>query len=283
LRRAGTRLVIGVMDNPVTFCILGSSSQGNCGLLITPNCRVLIDIGFPARRLNEMLEPLGVHLRDIDAIFITHEHSDHVSGLSALAKHPHIQVFANRETARVTQERLNFRPTWQFFETGSTFVFRDLEICTFSIPHDAADPVGFVFAAGSDADAEPRRRLAWCTDLGYVPELVRERIRGADVLVIESNYDADLLDRDERRPWALKQRIKSRHGHLSNDATHELLRTTEGAAWRRVFLAHLSRDCNDVTLVRQIFSSLSLNGHKFSVDVVDPRAEAIGPFLLAEI
>ena len=101
--------------------------------------------------------------------------------------------------------------------------------------------------------------------MGHVTELVRERIRGADVLVLESNYDADLLDKAER-PFALKQRIKSRHGHLSNAAAHELLRTTEGASWRQVFLAHLSRECNDVGLVRGQYGT----GHAFAVEVVDP-------------
>jgi phosphoribosyl 1,2-cyclic phosphodiesterase len=190
------------MGANITFHILGSSSQGNCALLETPGCRVLIDIGFPAKRLNELLEPTGRKLSDVDAVFITHEHSDHISGLAGLARHPQIQVFANRETARAAQMRLKFRPSWQFFETGSTFKFRDVEICTFSIPHDATDPVGFVFSVAV-AEAPPRR-LAWCTDLGYVPELVRERIRGADVLVLESNYDPDMLDRDHRRPEQLR-------------------------------------------------------------------------------
>jgi phosphoribosyl 1,2-cyclic phosphodiesterase len=181
------------------------------------------------------------------------------------------------------QERVRHRPAWQLFETGTTFRFRDLEVSTFSLPHDAADPVGYVFATGEGTVESPRRRLAWCTDLGYVPELVRERIRGADVLVIESNYDPDMLDRDQRRPWALKQRIKSRHGHLSNAAAHELLSTTEGAAWRRVFLAHLSRECNDVALVRETFASLTQNGQGLRIEVVDPCAGAMAALALGEI
>ena len=262
----------GIMGADVTFHILGSSSSGNCALLTTPDCRVLIDIGFPARRLNEMLAPTGVSLADIDAVFITHEHSDHSCGLAGLQRHPHVQVFANRETARAAQVRLRFRPAWNFFETGSAFTFRNLEIASFSIPHDASDPVGFVFSLA--APAAPLR-IAWCTDLGYVPELVRERIRAADILVLESNYDPDMLDRDHRRPWALKQRIKSRHGHLSNHAAHELLRTTENAAWRRVYLAHLSRECNDVQLVRDTFAALGKNGHRYAIEVVDPAAAGI--------
>jgi phosphoribosyl 1,2-cyclic phosphodiesterase len=271
------------MGAGVTFCILGSSSSGNCSVLATPGCRVLIDAGFPPRRLEELLVPHGLNLGAIDAIFLTHEHSDHAGGLSGLARYPHIQVFANRETARAVQERLRFRPSWQFFETGTTFTFRDLEVTSFSLPHDALDPVGYVFAVGDGTEASPRRRVAWCTDLGHVTELVRERIRGVDVLVLESNYDPELLERDSRRPWALKQRIRSRHGHLSNAAAHELLRTTEGASWRRVFLAHLSRECNDVALVRETFAGLGENGRRFSVEVVDPTACAMSALLLGEV
>lgn len=260
------------MGADTTFHILGSSSSGNCALLITPNCRVLIDMGLPARKLNELLAPTGISLAEVDAVFITHEHSDHICGLAGLLRHPHVQVYANRETARAAQVRLRFRPTWNFFETGSTFTFRDLEVCTFSIPHDASDPVGFVF---SITTGEKRQKLAWCTDLGYVPELVRERIRGADVLVLESNYDPDMLDRDHRRPFSLKQRIKSRHGHLSNFAAHELLRTTENASWRRVYLAHLSKECNDVQLVRDTFAGLGKNGHRFAIEVIDPVSAMI--------
>ncbi len=263
------------MTTGVTFRILGSSSSGNCALLTTPGCRVLIDIGFPARKLNELLEPTGLRLQNIDAVFITHEHGDHTSGLASLLRHPTVQVYANRETARAVQTRLRFRPSWQFFETGSTFSFRDIEVSSFSIPHDASDPVGFLFSIANSATADARHRIAWCTDLGYVPELVRERIRRADVLVLESNYDPDMLDRDHRRPWSLKQRIKSRHGHLSNHAAHELLRTTENAAWRRVYLAHLSRECNDVQLVRDTFAALGKNGHQYAIEVVDPVAAMI--------
>jgi phosphoribosyl 1,2-cyclic phosphodiesterase len=139
--------------------------------------------------------------------------------------------------------------------------------------------VGFIFTIKT---ADAPSRVAWCTDLGYVPELVHERIRGVDVLVLECNYDPDMLD-NSRRSWTLKQRIKSRHGHLSNHAAHEVLRTTENASWRRVFLAHLSRECNDVALVRETFSTLGQNGHRYHIEVVDPRHAALPALRLAEI
>ncbi len=226
------------------FRILGSGSAGNAALLDTGDTRVLVDAGFSARKLGELLADAGESLERIDAIFLTHEHGDHAAALSGLARHPHIRVFANSATAQAVQAGLKHRPAWQLFETGATFRFRDLEVTSFSVPHDAQDPVGFVLAHGHDDLLSPRRSLAWLTDLGHAPLNIRERIREADVLVVEANHCPRLLEADTRRPWSTKQRISGRHGHLSNDGARELLESVARPRWRHVFLAHLSRDCN---------------------------------------
>lgn len=226
------------------FCILGSGSAGNAALLDTGDTRVLVDAGFSARRLDRLLGAAGASLGRIDAIFLTHEHGDHSAALTGLSRHPHIRVFANRATAEAVQRGLRHRPQWQLFETGSTFRFRDLEVRSFSVPHDAQDPVGFVLAHGHGDLLSPRQSLAWLTDLGHAPANVRESIRDADVLVVEANHCPRMLQADTRRPWSTKQRISGRHGHLSNDAARELLESIVGARWRHVFLTHLSRDCN---------------------------------------
>ena len=231
------------------FSILGSGSAGNSALLQTDNTRVLIDAGFSARRLAGLLADHGQKLEGIDAIFLTHEHGDHAAGLTGLARHPHIKVFANRATAQALQAGLKHRVAWNLFETGSTFRFRDLEVSSFAVPHDAQDPVGFVIAHGENDLLSPRRSLAWLTDLGHAPAHVRERIRDADVLVIEANHCPQMLEADTKRPWSTKQRISGRHGHLSNTAARELLASTAGARWRHVFLTHLSRDCNSIAAV----------------------------------
>jgi phosphoribosyl 1,2-cyclic phosphodiesterase len=239
------------------FCILGSGSSGNAALLVTENARVLVDAGFSARRLRELLVGAGESLERIDAVFLTHEHGDHAGGIEGLKKFPQLQIFANAPTARAVQAGLTYRPAWQVFETGARFRFRDLEVESFAVPHDAQEPVGFRFTSGHDGDLfAPRRSLAWLTDLGHAPQNVRECIRECDVVVVESNHCPEMLKADVRRPWPTKQRIGGRHGHLSNLAARELLAEVASPRWRRVYLTHLSRDCNSRAAVELAFAGV---------------------------
>lgn len=231
------------------FRILGSGSSGNAALLSSDDTRVLVDAGYSARKLGELLATAGESWERIDAIFLTHEHGDHAAALSGLARHSHIKVFANRRTAETIQAGLKHRINWQLFETGSTFRFRDFEVQSFTVPHDAQDPVGFLIGHGHGDLLSPRHRLAWLTDLGHAPAHIREHIREADVLVVEANHCSQMLQADTKRPWSTKQRISGRHGHLSNAAARELLESIAGARWRHVFLTHLSRDCNSPAAV----------------------------------
>lgn len=230
---------------PLRFRILGSGSAGNAALLQTDDTKVLVDAGFSARRLNTMLAESGESLASINAIFLTHEHGDHSAALKGLAKYPHIQVFANVATSRTLQRALKHRITWKIFETGSTFHFRDLEISAFSVPHDAQDPVGFSIVHGRGDDLFSNRcQIVWLTDLGHIPAHIQEHIRHADILAIEANHCAELLQADLKRPWSLKQRIQGRHGHLSNTAVHDLLAEINSPTWKHIFFTHLSQDCN---------------------------------------
>jgi len=250
------------------FSILGSGSSGNAALLVTEHVRVLVDAGFSARKLGQLLGGLGESLDRIDAVFLTHEHGDHAAGLEGLKRYPHIRIYANEPTRRAVQAGLTWRAPWQIFQTGSRFAFRDLEVESFTVPHDAQEPVGFRFSHGRDGDLlAPRRSLAWLTDLGHAPQNVRECIRECDVVVLESNHCPRLLQADPRRPWALKQRIASRHGHLSNEAARELLASVASPRWRRVYLTHLSRDCNSLEAVAAVLAGVrpALAGCEFSI------------------
>jgi phosphoribosyl 1,2-cyclic phosphodiesterase len=250
------------------FSILGSGSSGNCALLVTENTRVLIDAGFSARKLTALLAGVGETLERVDAIFLTHEHGDHSAGIEGLKKFPRIQVFANAATARAVQSGLEHRPDWQIFETGGRFHFRDLEVESFSVPHDAQEPVGFRFTSGHEGDLfAPRRSIAWLTDLGYAPENVKQCIRECEVVAVESNHCPEMLKNDLRRPWPTKQRISGRHGHLSNLAASELVATVASPRWRRIYLTHLSRECNSRAAVELAFAAVrsTLTGCEFSI------------------
>jgi phosphoribosyl 1,2-cyclic phosphodiesterase len=255
-----------------SFQILGSSSAGNSGLLRTEHSTVLIDAGFSARQITAMLSQAGVDLAQLDAVFLTHEHNDHAAGIRGLAKHANLPIFANRPTAEAIQSKLKARPNWHVFETGTHFQFRDLAIHPFAVPHDAYDPVGFTFAWGEDDLFSKRHSLAWITDLGYVPKLVREIAESVEFLFIESNYDESLLESDTRRPWSTKQRIRSRHGHLSNRDCHELIENFSPCArLRHIWLGHLSRDCNTFDIVNGLVGQLARSSGRFTATVVDPN------------
>ena len=267
------RLCVDTMSGRMgmRFQILGSSSSGNCSLIETDNSKVLIDAGFSGRKINTMLQEHGHDLDQIDAVFLTHEHSDHTAGLCGIAKYKDLVVYANHGTAQAAQARLKKPANWKIFETGRNFKFKDIEVSSFSIPHDAHDPVGFIFEAGEENSLFcPKRRLCWLTDLGYLAQGIKQRVSNVDLLVLEANYDAKLLENDTRRPWSLKQRISGRHGHLSNEDCFNFLHNAEGTRWSQVCLAHLSRDCNDIALIENKLETLAQSRKGFKVDIVNP-------------
>lgn len=260
----------------IRFQILGSSSAGNCALLRTAESCVLIDAGFTGRRLEAMLEAAGVSIEQVQAVFITHEHSDHTVGLPGLSGYGHLEFFATHATALHLQETKLKRPVrWRIFEHGSRFAFRDLEVATLPIPHDAYDPVAYAFHAGSGDLFHPRRGVAWVTDLGHVPPGLAEFTREVQLLVLESNHDPEMLEADTKRPFQTKQRIRGRHGHLSNQDALGFLRSLPKHAWRRLALAHLSKDCNCPQLVGRLHAQAGIG---LPLDVIAPEG-APGPLL----
>lgn len=217
--------------------ILASSSSGNSTLVRAESTTVLIDAGLSTRQLTERLAQCRVLPSEIAAVLITHEHSDHTKGLPQWCKQHGTPIYCNRHTATLLQEKGNAHQKWNIFETGSSFTLHNLSIQSFSIPHDAVDPVGFVLK-------EKDCSFGFATDLGHATRLVIESLQNVDGLLLEANYDEQLLQQDTKRPWAIKQRIASRHGHLSNTAAASLLQQLLHEKLKCVALGHLSSDCN---------------------------------------
>ncbi len=228
----------------VQFTVLGSGSNGNASYLETPGARVLIDCGFSAKRIRSALLELDRTPERLDGILITHEHSDHISGLKVLAAKIGIPVYCNRHTAEEIRHHHNCTFDFQLFETGNSFEIGDLSVDTFSMPHDAIDPVGYMLHT-------PAFPIGFLTDLGHGTRLIADRVRQAEVLLLETNYDVDMLNNDPHRPWSLKRRILSRHGHLSNEDAANFLEQLVHADLRHVFCTHLSRNCNTPELARE--------------------------------
>ncbi|HET6407819.1 MAG TPA: MBL fold metallo-hydrolase [Chthoniobacteraceae bacterium] len=225
----------------IHLTILGSGSAGNAALVETAKTRLLIDGGLSSRQLVERLRLCGVNPLEIDGILLTHEHGDHAGGLEVWCKQFSTPVYCNRLTAETLRRGGKVAKDWRLFLTGSDFQIGDLTIETFPVPHDAVEPVGFVLHHGSEA-------LGFLTDLGFATKLVHERMRAAHTVVIETNHDEKLLQEDTKRPWSVKQRIMSRHGHLSNAAAGSVLAELLEGRLRRAVLGHLSRDCNSAEL-----------------------------------
>jgi phosphoribosyl 1,2-cyclic phosphodiesterase len=293
--------------------VLASGSKGNSTVIASSRTRVLVDAGLSCRELLKRMAVAGEDPAELDAILITHEHQDHVAGLSVLARRLNIPVFFTEPTHRAWVRMLTPRTTmtyakWleqvqrekearaaavaglppegavlncsgeesllelavdpdeeelcgsgsemeaakkpdptrlpavEYFHSGTRFSIGDIDITPFTIPHDAADPCGFVFEAEGV-------RMALATDLGYMPPNVKAALKRVDVMLLESNHDLEML-RDGPYPWSVKQRVLSRVGHLSNHATAEFLGKDYdgGATW--IVLGHLSESNNAPELAR---------------------------------
>lgn len=226
------------------FCPLASGSKGNCVFLASERSRILIDAGISAALLQKRLLEIQVELKTIDAILITHEHADHIAGLSMLAGKLNIPVFANAETAKAICSTLKMRPRFKIFTTGESFAFGDMEIHPFSIPHDTLDPVAFTVKIGSV-------KVGFCTDLGHVTSLVKKQLEGCNYLYLEANHQPSMVHACNR-PTIYKQRVLSKQGHLANDDCASLLTSIFHSGLKHVHLAHLSSECNAPELALKI-------------------------------
>jgi phosphoribosyl 1,2-cyclic phosphodiesterase len=287
--------------------VLASGSKGNSTLVCSSRTRILVDAGLSCRELLKRMQMADEDPAAIDALLITHEHQDHVQGVAVLARKLGVPVYFTQATHRawmrwmMPHKRMTYTawlaqrqqdlaqrqaadagvvveeeeaacadespkqedpcslPGLEYFAAGSGFSIGDIAVTPFTIPHDAADPVGFVF----EADGV---RMAIATDLGYIPPNVKMAIRNCDVLMLESNHDLEML-RDGPYPWSVKQRVMSRVGHLSNEATSDFLQKNYDGNASYVVLAHLSESNNlpelaRVTAERALRDRMSLLANK---------------------
>jgi len=305
----------------VRFTVLASGSKGNSTVVSGGRTRILVDCGLSCRELFRRMKLAGEEPETLDAIIITHEHMDHINGLSVTARKLGIPVYFTEATHRAWMRWLTPRrqmtyaqwleqcrkqaaerqaeadaspvegepdepeaeaqvdlqtaaepdpapdspsdrppsrkqdPTWlpavEYFQPGQPFEIGDIAVSAFTIPHDAADPVGFVFKAEGV-------RMAVATDLGYIPPNVKAQLKGVDLLLLESNHDLEML-RDGPYPWAVKQRVLSRVGHLSNEAAAQFLENEYDGQAAYVILAHLS-ESNNLPELARVTAERALNG-----------------------
>ena len=287
--------------------VLASGSKGNSTLVASSRTRILVDAGLSCRELMKRMQMANEDPAAIDALLITHEHQDHVQGVAVLARKLGVPVYFTQATHRawmrwmMPQKRLTYAawlalrqqppgveevekasekkaedpcslPGVEYFSAGSGFSIGDIVVTPFTIPHDAADPVGFVI----EADGV---RMAIATDLGYMPPNVKMAIRNCDVLMLESNHDLEML-RDGPYPWSVKQRVMLRVGHLSNEAASDFLEKNYDGNASYVVLAHLSESNNlpelaRVTAERALRDRMSLLANKLLLAQQDGPLEPI--------
>lgn len=212
------------------------------------------------------LAAIGERGEQLDAILITHEHSDHICGLVSMAKRMKVPIFLTHPTPSTIDWR-DCDPRLELFQAGSGFCIGDIEVDSFTIPHDAIDPVGFCLRTQG-------LKVGIATDLGYVPESVPFHLRGSDLLIFESNHDLDML-KVGPYPWHLKQRIMSRRGHLSNEVVSEFIRQSLDGSTSTLVLGHLSEQNNHPEIVRMVASrALERRGLPTRLVVTEPRKQS---------
>ena len=250
--------------------ILASGSSGNALLISTDTTSVLVDAGISARRAACAISDAGVDASDLAAVFVTHEHSDHVSGVGPIARRFDLPVHATRGTLRAMNRRAGNGFAKIPVGAGDPLSIGDITVLPFSTSHDCADPVGYAFEADS-------ARIAVVTDLGVVGSPVRDQMARADCVVLEFNHDERMLI-DGSYPWPLKQRIMSNIGHLSNETAARELARAGNHPVSTVVLAHLSKENNTPRLAYEAATAaLEAAGRPDVAVLLASQEEPLGP------
>jgi len=246
--------------------VLGSGSRGNTTFIRTETTRILIDAGLSRKELSRRLAAIGEDPNGVDAVLVTHEHNDHAAGLKTLIKDLSIQVFLTAGTRRAMRaDDIPFNGSHMVEITpGIAFQIGDAEITPFAVPHDAAEPVAFSICSDGI-------RITQLTDTGHIPDSVAEHLKGANLLILESNHDLEML-RVGPYPWSLKQRLLGRYGHLSNTGVAQFIREQFDGTATYLMLAHLSEKNNHPAVARQeSLKAMRECGHKTSVTLTSQQ------------
>lgn len=240
---------------------LYSSSSGNMFHIASSNTNILIDVGVSYKAINEGLKSIGITIKDIDAVLITHEHSDHIKGLPLLCRKNNIPIYACVSTANYLKEDLNnknIESNIVAIDYNVPVKIKDIEICAFETSHDAVMPCGYILNDGTSC-------ISFATDLGYVSPTVYESLAKSNYTILESNYDTTMLEFG-KYPYPIKQRIKGIKGHLSNDDCGQAIAKLASEGHNRFLLAHMSENNNNLEIAKQTVDSILLqNG-------VDPKS-----------
>ncbi|MFC4411675.1 MBL fold metallo-hydrolase [Chungangia koreensis] len=226
------------------FSVLASGSTGNAIYIENDQHAFLVDVGLSARKMEQQFTMIGRDLKKLNGIFITHEHSDHIKGLGAVARKYGVPIYANRKTWEAMDGHVGEIPVDQRFQFDMETVrsFGSMDVQSFAVSHDAVDPMFYIFH-------ENGRKLVLITDTGYVSDRMKGWIKGADSFVFESNHDVSMLQMG-RYPWSVKRRILSDVGHVSNEDAAVAMSEVVEQKETRIFLSHLSKDNNMKDLAR---------------------------------
>lgn len=247
-------------DYNLAVCILASGSRGNATFVSSGSTSILIDAGLSGIEIERRLKSKGLSPKDLDAILVSHEHTDHIQGVGVLSRRFNLPVYINSKTQGAAFPQIGKVHDVKNFACGSTFLINDLAIHPFSISHDAEDPVGFTLNQNGTT-------IGIATDLGIVTAMVKEHLKGCDLLILEANHDEDMLINGPY-PWSVKQRVKSRTGHLSNAASKQLLNEIQHDRLKHVILAHLSETNNTPQkAVDEVGKALNRNNVQLDVAV----------------
>jgi phosphoribosyl 1,2-cyclic phosphodiesterase len=254
----------------IRFSVLASGSTGNAFYVETDQHRLLVDAGLSGKQMEQLFKQIDRDIKQLSGILVTHEHSDHIKGLGVIARKYKLPIYANEKTWKAMEGLIGDIPTEQkfVFHMGTVKTFGDIDVESFGVSHDAAEPMFYVFH-------HEGKKLVLITDTGYVSDRMKGVIKNADVFVFESNHDVEML-RMGHYPWNIKRRILSDVGHVSNEDAGLALADVIGEKTKRIYLAHLSQDNNMKDLARMSVSQVLASkgiivGEQFDLYDTDPK------------